>query len=146
MESEVILTDTPERLLQDFDRVTLKDGECLVLRCRRPLDANYLDRINQHMRASCPTLVGRVLITSNDFDILVAALEPESNDDAVEEERLRRMQVETAYNEGRTIYAKDIVTREQYQIHRVANPETLEWAKVDYSLTPYSADDSIAPG
>lgn len=138
MESEVIL--------QDFDRVTLKDGECLVLRCRRALDAMTLERMNQHLRASCPSLMGRVLIVSNDIDIMIAAIEPESDDLAAEEVALQRMQIETAYNEGRTIYVEDFVTQERYQIHRVANPERINFTQCNYSLTPFPAGSSIAPG
>jgi len=121
-----------------MEHFVLAEGETLILRCRRMLSDQELQRAREAVKHALP---GRpVLILPPEVDVCAGVIEvfgvdPGKGDDGPTQEDIdaARAEIQTAYTLGKTVYAME--GDEEFFVHRSLNPHTFDWNKYRYSLT-----------
>src|SRR5690606_20412827 len=121
--------------INDLDHFVLQPGETLILRARRPLPNEQLQRTQEWLDKR---KVPAVVIAGPDFDIMAGML---SNLMPDEDMQAHCDAVIDAYDEGRQIWARavcsldDSVTAEWFTIHKHANPLPIDFERWEFSIT-----------
>lgn len=110
--------------LKDFDRMTLRPGEVLVVRARKPLPLAELEGMSDYMRRNNM----RCVVVPHDFDIMVVQemQDPGAAEPTQEDIDARTAEVKAAYNAGQVIQWCAMGSREWFDAHRVASPITFD--------------------
>lgn len=115
--------------MNDLDHFVLKPGETLILRARRPMSAEQTKLMQTYLDTrKVPTVV----IAGPDFDILAGVLSNIIPDD---EAQAHVDSVIEAYDEGHTIWGRDIDGTDWFVAHKYAFPVTIDFERYEFSLT-----------
>lgn len=115
--------------MNDLDHFVLKPGETLILRARRPMSAEQTKRMQTYLDTR---KLPAVVIAGPDFDILAGVLSNIMPDD---EAQAHVDSVIEAYDEGRTIWGREIDGKDWFVAHKHAFPVTIDFERYEFSLT-----------
>lgn len=124
------------RELSDFEHFVLQEGETLILRSKRVLSMEQVERFRADIERVLP---GRpVLFLPPEVEVYAGQLEvfgaqPATAAASDDDIAAQRAELQAAYNAGRTVWVRD-EGDDWFQVHRTANPHTFDWGKHDYAL------------
>lgn len=126
------------RNIEDLEHFVLAEGETLILRCTRPISDKELACMRSVIDKFLP---GRpVLVLPPDIEVCAGKLEVWGADpgagepDDAEVEQHRRDTIRRNYDNGRTVYVRDL-EGEVFLVHRAAYPHTFDFDLYTYALT-----------
>jgi hypothetical protein len=115
--------------MNDLDHFVLQPGETLILRARKPLSAEQTTRLQEWLdKRKVPAIV----IATPDVDIMAGMLSNLMPDDEVQ---AHCDAVIDAYDEGKTVWGRDIDGTDWFIAHKHAFPLEIDFTRYEFSLT-----------
>ncbi|HEX8586156.1 MAG TPA: hypothetical protein VF680_17320 [Allosphingosinicella sp.] len=127
--------------INDLDRITLAEGETLILRPRKPWSVEHVERVMQLLTAKGI----RAVIVSDDVDMFIGVNIAQPAEPEPEPERVYD-HVYDAYQEGKVIMYRERTPNEYHpelagdwhEAHRYASPHKFDADTYEYRLRPES--------
>lgn len=124
------------RELSDFEHFVPREGETLILRSKRVLSMEEVERFRADIERVLP---GRpVLFLPPEVEVYAGQLEvfgaqPATAAASDDDIAAQRAELLSAYNAGKSVWAQDS-DGEWFYVHRNANPHVFDWEAYNYAL------------